>query len=121
MFILDGAYEWCYPGSGIVKAMSFIKSILNIIRWVVPIGLILFTTYEVIKKVINPDEKDPMKHIVNRIIAAVVVFFVPVFVRFALKIIDIGAGNDNASKMGLGKCWDMAYKEEVNERISSHL
>ena len=109
MFILDSVnFDWCHDGSGIIKAFSFIKNILNIIRWVVPIGLIGFTTYEMIKKVIDPDNKDSMKHVVNRTIAAIVVFFVPLIVKFTLKIIDIGTGNSNATDTGLGRCWDKA-------------
>jgi len=112
MFILDEvveeAYNWCNDGSGIIKAMSFIKNILNIIRWVVPIGLIGLSTYDMIRKVINPEEKDSMKHLINRAIAAVVVFFVPFIVSLALKIIDIGAGNNEASGRGLGTCWEKA-------------
>ena len=108
MFILDHAYDWCRDGSGIIKALSFIKAILNIIRWIVPIGLIGFTTYEMVKKVIDPDNKDSMKHVINRVIAAVVVFFVPLIVKFSLKIVDIGMGNNTASGQGLGPCWDKA-------------
>ena len=109
MFILDLAnFDWCRDGSGIIKAMSFIKAILNIIRLVVPIGLIGYTTFEVIKKVINPDDKDFFKRISGRIIAAVIVFFVPVIVSFILKIIDIGTGNTTASSNSLGRCWDKA-------------
>jgi hypothetical protein len=108
MFILDQAYDWCRDGSGIIKAMSFIKAILNIIRWVVPIGLIGLSTYDMVKKVINPEDKDSMKHLVNRAIAAIIVFLVPFIVKFALRIIDIGAGNNTASGQGLGPCWDKA-------------
>jgi hypothetical protein len=110
MFILDNLanFDWCRDGSGIIKAMSFIKAILNVIRILVPIGLVGFTVFEVVKKVINPDDKDFMKKIGNRIIAAVVVFFVPLIVSLVLKIIDIGTGNTSASSNSLGRCWDKA-------------
>ena len=110
MFILDNLsnFDWCRDGSGIIKAMSFIKAILNIIRILVPIGLVGFTTFEVVKKVINPDDKDFMKHITGRIIAAVIVFFVPLIVSLTLKVIDIAAGNNTASSKSLGRCWDKA-------------
>ena len=110
MFILGdlASFDWCRDGSGIIKAMSFIKAILNIIRILVPIGLVGYTIFEVVKKVINPDDKDFMKHIINRIIAAVVVFFVPLIVSLTLKIIDIGTGNTDASSKSLGRCWEKA-------------
>ncbi len=110
MFILGdlAAFDWCRDGSGIIKAMSCIKFILSIIRIAVPIGLVAFTIVEVVKKVLNPDDKDFMKHILNRVIAAVVVFFVPLIVSFVLRIIDIGAGNTDASSHSLGTCWEKA-------------
>ncbi len=110
MFILgslDG-FDWCRDGSGIIKAMSFIKAILNVIRIVVPIGLVGYTIFEVVKKVINPDDKDFMKHVTNRIIAAIVVFFVPLIVSLTLKVIDIASGNTDASSKSLGRCWEKA-------------
>ena len=110
MFILDNLanFDWCRDGSGIIKAMSFIKAILNIIRIIVPIGLVGYTVFEVVKKVINPDDKDFMKHVTNRIIAAVVVFFVPLIVSLTLKVIDIASGNTDASSKSLGRCWEKA-------------
>ena len=110
MFILDNLanFDWCKDGSGIIKAMSFIKAILNIIRIIVPIGLVGYTIFEVVKKVINPDDKDFMKKIGNRIIAAVVVFFVPLIVSLTLKVIDIASGNTSATSNSYGRCWDKA-------------
>lgn len=110
MFILDNLanFDWCKDGSGIIKAMSFIKAILNIIRIIVPIGLVGYTIFEVVKKVINPDDRDFMKHIINRIIAAVVVFFVPLIVSLTLKVIDIASGNTSATSNSYGRCWDKA-------------
>ncbi len=110
MFILDNLanFDWCRDGSGIIKAMSFIKAILNIIRIIVPIGLIGFTTYEVVRKVINPDDKDFGKRIIGRVIAAVIVFFVPLIVSLVLRVIDIGTGNNSATSNSLGRCWDKA-------------
>ena len=108
MFLALNGYDWCAPGSGIIKALSFIRSILNIVRWVVPIGLIGFTTYEMIKKVINPDDKDFMKHISNRVIAAVVIFFVPMIISILLKVIDIARGTTDTSGSTLRDCWSRA-------------
>lgn len=110
MFILDSLanFDWCRDGSGIIKAMTFIKAIINVIRILVPIGLVAYTIFEVVKKVINPDDKDFMKHITNRIIAAVVVFFVPLIVSLTLKVIDIASGNNSASSKSLGRCWEKA-------------
>ena len=74
--ILAFSWNWCNTGNGsILPVLHMIKMLLNVIRIVVPIGLIAFTTFDVVKKVINPDDKDGQKRIISRIIAAVLVFF----------------------------------------------
>ena len=97
-------FEWCSQG-GVQRVMGMIKTIINIIRWVVPIGLVVMTSLDVVKKVINPDDKDGQKKIMHRVIAAVVVFFIPLFIRFTLGLIDIGLGNDATSSASYSECW----------------
>ena len=110
MFILDNlaSFDWCRDGSGIIKAMSFIKAILNIIRILVPIGLVGYTIFEVVKKVINPDDKDGQKKIMLRIIAALVVFLTPTIIRLSFRVIDwsrnVNGTYENAES-GLSSCW----------------
>jgi len=101
-------FDWCAPGSGIIKALSFIISILNVIRWIVPIGLVAYTSYEMIKKVLNPDDKDFMKHITNRVIAAIVIFFVPLIINVILKVVDMVRGTTDGTKGSLNSCWKQA-------------
>ncbi len=111
MFLDLSNWQWCTCDSGVIKALSFIKNIINIVRWVVPIGLIGFTSYEMIKKVINPEDREFKKHITNRVIAAVIVFFVPFMITIILKIVDIGRGagdtDGDDTRSSLEKCWNM--------------
>ncbi len=97
MYILD---FWC-GDPGVKSVISMIKTLLSVIRWVVPIGLIFMTGLDIFKKVLNPDDKDGQKKILNRLIAAIIVFFVPLLVRFVLKLVSVGGGNNNISS-----CWE---------------
>ena len=101
-------WDWCSNGSGLAKVFHMIKEILNIVRIAVPIGLIVMTSLDVIKKVINPDEKEGQQKIMNRAIAALVVFFIPTFIKFTFKVIDWGQGRDGSyenAESGLSRCW----------------
>ena len=85
-----------------------IKTILDILRIVVPIGLIVMTTMDIIKKVINPDDKEGQKKIMYRAIGALIVFFIPTFIRITFKVIDWGTGKDGSydnAQSGLSQCW----------------
>lgn len=98
-------FDWCAQ-SGVRAVFGMIKTIVNIIRIVVPIGLVVMTTLDVIKKVINPDDKDGQKKILQRLIAAIVVFFIPLIISFVLRLIDIGAGKNTASSTSASSCWN---------------
>ena len=52
----------------IIHIFAIIKEFLKIIRYVVPIGLVILTTVDIFKKTINPDDKDGQRKIITRII-----------------------------------------------------
>lgn len=97
-------FDWCAQ-PGVLKIFGLVKTLLNIIRIVVPLGLIVMTSLDLARKVMNPDDKDAQKKIMHRVIAAVVVFAAPLLVRVVLNLIDIGLGNDIASQSSLSACW----------------
>ena len=96
MYILD--FVLC-NNDNIIQLFKILKQFLSIIRYVVPIGLTIMTVVAVMKKTINPDDKDGQKRIISRIIAAVLVFFAPVLVRFVIKVVDVGLGHSSESEM----------------------
>ena len=100
MFIL---FDWCSQ-PGVKKIFSLVGTGLDIIRIVVPIGLIIMLVLDIMKKVINPEEKEAQKKIIHRLIAALVVFASPLLVRLVLNLADIGLGNDSASTSSLSEC-----------------
>ena len=79
----------CKKIEGIINMLS---DLLTIIRIIVPIGLIVMTGLDIFKKVINPEDKEGQKKILNRLLAAIIVFFVPMILRFILKLVEIGNG-----------------------------
>ena len=95
-------FDWCAE-QGVKEVFGLLKGILKIIRIVVPLGLVFLTAFDLFKNVINPNNKEGQAKILRRIGAAILVFFVPLLVRFVLKLVDIGGGNTNYSS-----CWESA-------------
>lgn len=98
---------WCNE-EGVRNAFHLVKSILEVLRIIVPIILIVMTTLDITKKVINPDDKDGQKKIMYRAIAALIVFFVPTMISLVFKIIDMGkdtSGSYNEAQSRLSDCW----------------
>ena len=100
-------FDWCGK-CGVQKIMYLVRTLIDIIRWVVPIGLVIMTSLDVVKKVINPDDKEGQKKIMHRVIAAIVVFFIPLFMRLILGLVDIGLKNGSDPYKGAQACWDRA-------------
>ena len=102
---------WCSQPE-VKQAFAMVRNVLQVLRIVVPIALLIVTSIDIAKKVINPEEKDGQKKIMTRAIAAVIVFFIPTFIGIVFKIIDIGKDSGSAykeSRAGLSECWGGDY------------
>ena len=102
-------WDWCNQ-KGVLSTIDIIRNILQIIRFIVPIGLIVMTSVDIFKKVINPDDKDGQKKILNRIIAGVIVFFVPLMIRFVLTIVE--KGGKTVDHNNTNCLWRLIYPNE---------
>lgn len=107
-FLIDFA-GWCSGEHSIQNVLHLIKTILDIVRIVVPIALIAMTSLDIAKKVINPDDKDGQKKIMIRAIAALLVFLTPTIISITFKVVDLGTGVDmNNVDSSLSGCWNRA-------------
>ena len=72
-----------------LQIMNFIIIALNIIRYTVPILVIVMTILDLYKNIINPNNKEGFSIIIKRVLAAVIVFLVPTFVKLFMSLLDI--------------------------------
>ncbi len=94
--------------NGLEAVVSVVKFILKIIQWVVPIILIVLGTIDLVKAVVAGKDDDIKKHqqtLIKRIIAAVIVFLIPMLVSILMGWI----GNSNWKE-----CW-----KTTNDSINS--
>lgn len=69
------------------------KMVIKVLQLVVPIGLIIMGTIDMAKAVIAGDEKkmkEAQKPFIKRIIAAVIVFLIPIIVNMVLSFVTTG-------------------------------
>lgn len=84
--------------------ISIIKTVLNIVRWAIPIILIVIGTFDMMKAVIASKEdeiKAAQKLLIKRVIYAVIIFLIPTIVYFVFNIVSSTDGID-----GTGNFWD---------------
>ena len=79
-----------------------VKNVIFIIQLAVPIMLIIWACVELFKLMMNPDDKKGVKSIINKFIAAVVVFMIPVFVNAVMGVI--------GESTNFSSCWKNAEK-----------
>lgn len=99
-------FNWCNE-SGVISTFRMIKGLLSIVRYAVPVALIIWTVIDLFRNVINPDDKDSRKKIFNRAIAALVVFLVPNLVGLVMNVVDIGRGA-SGQDYRVSECWRKA-------------
>lgn len=78
---------------GIAEVIGLAKMVIKVLQLVVPIGLIIMGTIDMAKAVIAGDEKkmkEAQKPFIKRIIAAVIVFLIPIIVNMVLSFVTTG-------------------------------
>ena len=78
---------------GIAEVVGLAKMVIKVLQLVVPIGLIIMGTIDMAKAVIAGDEKkmkEAQKPFIKRIIAAVIVFLIPIIVNMILSFVTKG-------------------------------
>lgn len=78
---------------GIAEVVGLTKMVIKVLQLVVPIGLIIMGTIDMAKAVIAGDEKkmkEAQKPFIKRIIAAVIVFLIPIIVNMVLSFVTTG-------------------------------
>ena len=78
--------------------LAIIKRIIVIIQIIAPIILIVFSCVKLFNKVVNPEEKNSVKAIINSFIALAIIFLVPTLLNVVMYII--------GEKTNFSNCWN---------------
>lgn len=80
--------------------LGIIKNVMIIVQILVPILLIIFGIKGVIELTINPEKKNGIRKIINRFLAAMIIFFIPTILNITM--------NALGSKTSFSTCWTNA-------------
>ena len=69
--------------SNILSVILYLKYLINILQFIIPIALIIMCTIDLGKIMLNPEDKKQPK-ILKRMIAAVLIFFIPTILNLVL-------------------------------------
>ena len=94
----------CCSDYGIAMFLYIMQKALELIHLVIPILLLVMATIQLTKMMISPDDKKSSKSLLNKFIAAVLVFFTPYIINLTLGVIQIATNNS----FHLASCWESA-------------
>jgi len=94
----------------LLSVMVIVKKIMNLLQIIVPIGLVIFASIDIIKAVISNKQDEIYKklHMIpQRLFAAIIIFFVPVIIDLLMGLI--------ASNFEYASCFTNATDEYVQQ------
>ena len=97
--------------------LGIIITILNVIRFFIPIVLIILCTIDIFKIIVSKKEdeiKDLRKDVIRKIIYAVIIYLIPFLVPFFFHLVDqlIPFNYDDSWK----ECWDIVEQSKKNQQ-----
>ena len=105
---------------GYLKVMSLIKTLLNIIRFVIPIILVVLIITDLFKNVLNPNNKESVNRIKSRIIAAIIIFLVPTLVSLVVYLIQVILDDNSSGEYKISSCYTNATSVCI-EKVEKYL
>ena len=105
----------CCQDYALANILDIARRIFDLIQLIAPIALIVAATIQLAKLVANPEEKAGNKKILNKILAAAFIFFIPVFFNMSLGLFP--------EDFSIYACWEQAkvIREISNETKSSYV
>lgn len=99
----------------LAPVITFLKSILGIIQWGIPILLIVMGSIDLGKAVMASDDKEikgATSKLIKRAIAAVAVFFIPMLVNILIGMVDSsGSSTSSGGQKSFITCWNDSGKK----------
>lgn len=108
--VLDGVYTGCYDFNIPGKLIDIVSKIILVLKFGVPILLIIFGMLDLGKAVIASKEdeiKKGQQMFIKRLIAAVIVFFVITVVQL---VVNLATDNDTGENKNIWDCVDVFIK-----------
>lgn len=83
----SGTLGTCCNDYGIVNILDIMRKLFEFLQVIVPIILIIMMTVQLIQMVANPEDKKSPKKIINKLLATVIIFFLPIIVNVVMNML----------------------------------
>lgn len=114
-------YSGLCSNNDIKSAFKIIGYVILVIKWIVPLIIIVLGMIDFGKATISNDEKALNKAtgaLIRRFIAGVVIFFIPTIVMTALNVVQVSKGIEKDTDTNFGTCTKCLF-DPVNSCVIS--
>ena len=95
----------CCSDYSMVTVLEITRRIFGLIQLIVPIVLVVGSTIQFVQLTINPELKDGFRRILNKLMAALIVFLIPTLVDIVLSTV--------SSDISVAACWQQAKNKSL--------
>ena len=90
----------CCNSFALASILNITRKVFNLIQLIAPIILILMTTIQFTQLSVNPELKDGFRRILNKIVAAFIIFLLPILVDAVMGVLP--------DSVSISACWNNA-------------
>ena len=90
----------CCNSFALASILNITRKVFNLIQLIAPIILILMTTIQFTQLSVNPELKDGFRRILNKIVAAFIIFLLPILVDAVMGVLP--------DSVSISTCWNSA-------------
>lgn len=114
-------YSSLCSNEGFKQAAKIIGYVIMIVKWIVPLLIMVLGMIDFGKAVVSNDEKAVNKatsSLIRRIVAGLVIFFIPTIVMAALNLVKVSKGIEKNTDTNFGACTKCLF-DPVNSCVTS--
>ena len=101
----------CCTDYSLVTVLDITRKIFELIQIIVPIVLLVAGTIQFVQLTINPDLKDGFRRVLNKLIAAFIIFMLPTLADIVLTV--------TSENVNIASCWEQAKTSSAEISFNS--
>lgn len=94
----------------LANILNTVHQVVNMIAIIVPILLIISIIFSLVGFLVNVDQKNKSKKIIQKLAAAIIVFLLPTIVDTTMSLLDYAGGDLESNNFQVASCWTLAAK-----------
>lgn len=98
----------------LANILNTVHQVVNMIAIIVPILLIISIIFSLVGFLVNVDQKNKSKKIIQKLAAAIIVFLLPTIVDTTMLLLDYAGGDVESNNFQVASCWTLAAKSSTS-------